>query len=160
MIATILMDGRLSVAENVVRHQRSRLSAVTQNWPVKIEIKGSNLTPGVEGAQKQNRPFRPPGTSVGRKSQCEPLAEVILAKVKVGLSAQRIYQDLIEENGFSDSYQSVKRFVHKLRAKRPERIYRLECQPGEEVQLDFGLEAPIDYGPRQISAQLGAAAVA
>src|SRR5260221_12452498 len=72
--------------------------------------------------------------------------EVILAKVEVGLSAQRIYQDLVEENGFSDSYESVKRFVRKLRATWPERIYRLECQPGEEVQLDFGLGAPIDTG--------------
>ena len=95
---------------------------------------------------KQNRPFRPPAKALGRKSQCEPLAEVILAKVEVGLSAQRIYQDLVEESGFSDSYESVKRFVRRLRATRPERIYRLECQPGEEVQLDFGLGAPIDTG--------------
>jgi hypothetical protein len=63
----------------------------------------------------------------------------------------------VEENGFSDSYESVKRFVRKLRETRPERIYRLECQPGEEVQPDFGLGAPIDTGPRQESAQLGAA---
>ena len=54
------------------------------------------------------------GTIAGRKSQCEPLAEVILAKVEVGLGAQRIYQDLVEENGFADSYESVKRLVGKL----------------------------------------------
>jgi transposase len=87
------------------------------------------------------------GNGVGRKSQCEPLAEVIRAKVEVGLSAQRIYQDLVEENGFSDSYQCVKRFVRKLRASRPERIWRMECQPGEELQLDFGLGAPIRFRP-------------
>jgi hypothetical protein len=83
---------------------------------------------------------------VGRKSQCEPLAEVIEAKVELGLSAQRIYQDLVGENGFTDSYQSVKRFVRKLREAQPERIWRLECQPGEELQLDFCLGAPIDDG--------------
>jgi hypothetical protein len=33
-----------------------------------------------------------------------------------------------------------------LRAAQPERIWRLECQPGEEVQLDFGFGAPIDEG--------------
>jgi len=27
--------------------------------------------------------------------------------------AQRIYQDLVEQNGFSDSYESVKRFVRQ-----------------------------------------------
>jgi hypothetical protein len=30
------------------------------------------------------------------------LAEVIAAKVEVGLSAQRIYQDLVEQNGLRD----------------------------------------------------------
>jgi hypothetical protein len=84
------------------------------------------------------------GKGIGRKNQCEPLAEVIMAKVEVGLSAQRIYQDLVEESGFTDSYQSVKRFVRKLRSIQPERVWRLECQPGEELQLDFGLGAPID----------------
>jgi transposase len=67
------------------------------------------------------------GTIAGRKSQCEPLAEAILAKVEVGLSARRIYQDLVEENGFADSYESVKRFVRKLRASHPERSYRLRA---------------------------------
>jgi len=57
------------------------------------------------------------GTMAGRKSQCEPLAEAILAKVEVGLSARRIYQDLVEENGFADSYESVKRFT--ARTPRP-----------------------------------------
>jgi transposase len=84
------------------------------------------------------------GPPAGRKSQCEPLAEAILAKVEVGLSAQRIYQDLVEEKGFADSYESVKRFVRKLRRSHPQRVWRLECQPGEELQLDFGLGAPID----------------
>ena len=71
---------------------------------------------------------------------------MIIAQVEVGLSVQRIYQDLVGENGFTDSYQSVKRFVRKLRTAQPERIWRLECQPGEELQLDFGLGAPIDDG--------------
>jgi transposase len=84
------------------------------------------------------------GKGAGRKSQCEPLAEVISAKVEVGLSAQRIYQDLVAESGFIDSYQCVSRFVCKLRAKQPERVWRIEVQPGEEVQLDFGLGAPIE----------------
>src|ERR1700741_3149904 len=103
-------------------------------------------TAGSEGSRESKPAISTAGKSTGRKSQCEPLAEVILAKAEVGLSAQRIYQDLVEENGCSDSYESVKRFVRKLRATRPERIYRLECQPGEEVQLDFGLGAPIDAG--------------
>jgi rhodanese-related sulfurtransferase len=75
----------------------------------------------------------------GRRSRCEALAEVINAKVEVGLSARRIYQDLVEQNGFSDSYQSVRRFVRKLKATQPQRVWRMETRPGEEVQVDFGL---------------------
>ena len=103
-------------------------------------------TTGFEGAGEAKPAISTAGKGVGRKSQCEPLAEVIVAKVEVGLSAQRIYQDLVEETGFTDSYQSVKRFVRKLRSIHPERIWRLECQPGGELQLDFGLGAPIAEG--------------
>jgi predicted transcriptional regulator len=61
------------------------------------------LTLGVEGSTEA----KPAISTAGRKSQCEPLAEVILAKVEVGLSAQRIYQDLVTENGFTDSYSTL-----------------------------------------------------
>ena len=60
-----------------------------------------------------------------------------MAKVEVGLSAQRIYQDLVEEDGFSDSYESVKRFVRKLRTTRPERIYRSDVSPEKRCKWIF-----------------------
>jgi transposase len=101
-------------------------------------------TTGFEEPYQTKPAISTTGSAVGRKSQCEPLTEAILAKVEVGLSAQRIYQDLVEEKGFADSYESVKRFVRKLRASHPQRVWRLECQPGEELQLDFGLGGPID----------------
>ena len=81
---------------------------------------------------------------LGRKSQCEPFEAAIDSKMEAGLSAQRIYQDLVEEKGFLGSYQSVKRFVRRLRQRQPERVWRIECQPGEEMQVDFGLGAPIE----------------
>jgi transposase len=103
-------------------------------------------TTGIEGVGKAKPTISTAGKSAGRRSQCEPLAEAIGAKVETGLSAQRIYQDLVEENGFRGSYESVKRFVRKLRARQPERVWRVECRPAEEVQVDFGLGAPIDDG--------------
>ena len=63
--------------------------------------------------------------------------------MEAGLSAQRIYQDLVEEKGFAGSYQSICRFVRQLKARQPQRVWRMECPPGEEMQVDFGLEAPI-----------------
>jgi len=79
----------------------------------------------------------PPGNS-GRPSQCEPHRERIEHWLETGLAAQRIYQDLVSEEGFEGGYDSVKRFVHRLKAAHPDRIWRMECLPGEEVQVDFG----------------------
>jgi len=80
----------------------------------------------------------------GRKSRCEPLAGGIAQKLQEGLSAQRIYQDLVAEKGFDGSYESVKRFARKLLAAQPARVWRVECQPGEELQMDFGVGAPLE----------------
>ncbi|MGI8604717.1 MAG: hypothetical protein ACR2OZ_17235 [Verrucomicrobiales bacterium] len=69
--------------------------------------------------------------SRGGRSSCEPLAEAIAGKLEKGLSAQRIYQDLVSDNAFSGSYQAVKRHVRGLKAKDPERIWRVECLMGK-----------------------------
>ena len=63
--------------------------------------------------------------------------------LELGLSAQRVYQDLVAGHGFGGSYPSVRRYVAKLKASEPERVWRIECQPGEEMQVDFGLGAPL-----------------
>jgi transposase len=79
----------------------------------------------------------------GRPSFCDPHRARIEARLDAGLSAQRIYQDLVVEVGFGGSYQSVKRFVRQLRYQQPERVWRIEVQPGEEAQVDFGTGAPV-----------------
>jgi transposase len=71
-------------------------------------------------------------------SKCEPYRGSIEAKLGVGLTALRIWQDLVDEQGFGHSYQSVKRFVARLKAAAPERVWRMECEPGEELQVDYG----------------------
>jgi transposase len=85
-----------------------------------------------------------PGSAVRGRSQCEEYAEMIEAKVDSGLSAQRIWQDLVSEHGFAGSYQAVKRFVRRFKERRPKRVWRMECAPGEEMQVDFGLGAMIE----------------
>jgi S1-C subfamily serine protease len=62
--------------------------------------------------------------------------------VRLGRNAQSIYQDLVEQHGFAHPYNSVKRFVRRLKARAPERYDLLEFLPGEEVQVDFGQGAP------------------
>lgn len=77
------------------------------------------------------------------RSNCEPFRQQILAKLELGLSAQRIYQDLVEEHGFAAKYHSVRRFVAKLNQVKPLPFRRIEVTPGEEAQIDFGKGQPI-----------------
>jgi transposase len=120
-------------------------------------------TPGSGAAESKSPPISTPGETqpapeqapgaelvtealaaeAGRPSHCEVHRACIEAKLDVGLSAQRIYQDLVSEVSFGGSYQSVKRFVRQLRRQHPERVWRVEVQPGEEVQIDFGTGAPV-----------------
>jgi transposase len=82
----------------------------------------------------------------GRQSICEPWRDVIQAKRDLGLNAQRIHQDLATEHAFTGSYYSVRRFIRRLEPKQELPFRRIECQPGEEAQIDFGTGAPI-IGP-------------
>ncbi len=79
----------------------------------------------------------------GRPGQCEPYRALIQAKLDQQLSAQRIWQDLVTEQGFAGGYDSVKRFVRRLGAGMPLPFRRMECGPGEEGQVDFGTGAPV-----------------
>jgi len=82
----------------------------------------------------------------GRTSECERWREIIQSKCDLGLSAQRIYQDLTAEHNFTGTYYSIRRFVRRLAPPRELPFRRLECEPGEEAQVDFGKGAPI-VGP-------------
>jgi transposase len=50
---------------------------------------------------------------------------------------QRIYQDLVDQQGFSGAYNSVKRFCRRLKQGKPEVFARIETPPGREMQVDF-----------------------
>lgn len=63
-----------------------------------------------------------------------------------GLSARRIYQDLVAEHGATVSYDSVRRFLKRIGWTRPLPFRRMECEPGQEAQVDFGTGAPV-IGP-------------
>jgi transposase len=79
----------------------------------------------------------------GRHSECAVFHDAVKAKLDQGLSAQRIWQDLCSEHGFAHSYYSVLRFVRKLTPAGELPFRRMECAPGEEVQVDFGTGAPL-----------------
>jgi transposase len=124
--------------ETVARHLKLAVEAP----------KPADAPPGSADAPADSKPADAPLGSesrprVGRASECEPFRETIRAKLDVGLSAQRVFQDLVTDHGFPGSYYSVRRFVSRLGAKLELPFRRLECGPGEEAQVDFGTGAPI-----------------
>lgn len=96
------------------------------------------------GLASENQPNAPTGSEgmpnacTGPPSTCDPHRELIQAKLDQRLSAKRIYQDLVAEHQFAGSYWSVRRYVARLRQKLELPFRRLETEPGEEAQVDFG----------------------
>jgi transposase len=92
----------------------------------------------------------PTGSRTGRTSQCAPSASVIQQGLLAGLSAQRIYQDLVAQHGFAGGYDAVKRFVRRLAHRMEPPFRRMECAPGQELQVDFGQGAwVVENGKRR-----------
>jgi len=103
--------------------------------------------------QIENPPHRPPADSVDlspipfhARSACEPHRKWIEEQVRLSRNAMAIYQDLVERFSFEHKYNSVKRFVRKLKRKDPKQFDRLEFLPGEEAQVDYG-QGALTKGP-------------
>ena len=115
------------------------------------EVKYSNQNAPLSGGIKC-----PPGEVVYFEVPTDPLAdpgrtskskvfifdEQITKKLGLGQTARSIYQDLYLEEDYRGSYDSVKRYVRKLKNKHPQLYARIETPPGEEAQVDFGRGAP------------------
>ena len=72
------------------------------------------------------------------RSMCREYQSTILTKLEQGLTAQRIYQDLCDEHGFTGKYHSVRRYVRHLSQRSELAFRRLEVEPGHEMQVDYG----------------------
>jgi transposase len=78
----------------------------------------------------------PPNPSV---SACEPYCDIIELGLSRGRNAMAIWQDMVTGYGFSGGYQTVQRFVRKLRGSQgPEPVGIIVTAPGEECQVDYG----------------------
>ena len=81
-------------------------------------------------------------------STCEDYRELIEQGLARGRNGKAIWQDLVSENGYTGSYQAVKRFVQKLRGpRRPEAAGIILTAPGEEAQVDYG-SGPMVHDPQ------------
>ena len=106
------------------------------------DLNPSQLTPEATREPQKARldgEALPPGRSL-TPSTCEPYRELIELGLARGRNAMAIWQDLVSQSGFASSYQSVKRFIRRLRgAQAPEAHPVIVTAPGEEAQVDYGL---------------------
>ena len=83
-----------------------------------------------------------PGETASRAptaSACEPYRELITQALRHGRNAMAIWQDLVDDQGFTGRYASVRRFVRTLRRTvPPEARVVITTAPGEEAQVDYG----------------------
>jgi transposase len=94
--------------------------------------------PALERAAAAAEAVPTPGRSP-TVSACEPHREWIEDAVRDGRDAMSIWQDLVEDHGFGHGYQSVRRFVVKLRGERVVEAHPVIATAlGEEGQVDYG----------------------
>jgi transposase len=86
----------------------------------------------------ENRPPKP-STPSPSASTCEPYRETVELWLDRGRNAMAIWQGLVDQHGYGGGYQTVNRFVRKLRGPHsPQAVGIILTAPGEEAQVDYG----------------------
>lgn len=139
-IAEQLGISRKAVRNHLGRNSAKGTKALTGSAPTgSTEPKDTKALTGSEASKEAGTlPCSPAVSEPRSASHCAPFHELILAKLAQGLDAARIYQDLRDEHGFTSKYHSVRRYVAKLGEPTELPFRRLEVEPGEQLQVDFG----------------------
>ena len=99
------------------------------------------------GAESSLSPSTPEPSRTASASGCEPYRDLIEEALSRGRNAKAIWQDLVDQHGFTGKYQSVKRYVRKHAAQSPQPRAVIITAPGEEAQVDYG-SGPMVRDPR------------
>jgi transposase len=127
------------VDRKTIRSVQLGLAAERSNSPGVATGSALQTTPPWPPAATTTAP--PPTTTAPTPtsvSACEPHRSFIEAQLRLKRNFMAIYQDLVDQHGFTGAYNSVKRFAGGLRERAPEQFDRLEFAPGEEAQVDYG----------------------
>jgi transposase len=118
---------------------RRALAKPANGVPPDSESKPANeVTPDFVRLISEKQAIALPASTTS-PSLCEPFRETIELELGRGRNGKAIWQDLVSASGFSGDYQSVKRFVRKLRgSKEPQPVGIIITEPGQEAQVDYG----------------------
>lgn len=75
----------------------------------------------------------PPQNSSSAELYRKDIEEWLDQHVRISAMHERL-----KERGYSGSYSSILRLARQIEPKTPEAVMRVECEPGEEAQVDFG----------------------
>jgi len=138
-IATLLRAGR---SQREIERATGIDRKTIRTYQLRFAAEQAN-SPGVAtGSAPQIPPPWPPAVAQPSVSACEPYRPFIEAQLRLKRNFMAIYQDLVDQHGFTGAYNSVKRFAGGMRQGAPEQFDRLEFAPGEEAQVDYGEGAP------------------
>jgi transposase len=108
----------------------------------KPAISATEVTP--DSSPPPSKPAISVTPDSGRKkpassSISEPFRDLIDEALARGRNAKGIWQDLVDDHGFTGSYQSVKRFVRRqIGPATADARAIIVTPPGEEAQVDYG----------------------
>lgn len=123
----------LSLSRNTVR--KYRMAALGAGYLdgasalPEAPVVAERLTDGLAG--RAGRPSDQGAWLVERRALVESFVEA-------GVEVQAMFERLCSEHGFGGSYSTLLRFVRGLSPGGGEAFCRVETEPGEEAQVDFG----------------------
>ncbi len=130
----------LGIHRGTVRNYLGASSKCTISTAGSVGSAASNCTISTTGSERDSDSKCTIPTA-GRQSLCLAHDAFIRERIQLGLSAQRIFQDLRMERAFDGGYESVKRYVRKIEASEAVPFRRMEVLPGTECQVDYGTGA-------------------
>ena len=143
--------------KTITQYKKEWLQKQQWNNPPDTDLKNSSAKPPDSTESTQSVPFDenkvptegvvhfevpPDSKKPVSKSKAAAYHDIITQKLENGQQARSIYQDLVIEQEYKGSYDSIKRYIRKLKKKSPDLYARIETPPGEEAQVDFGEGAP------------------
>jgi hypothetical protein len=113
--------------------RRGPTAPASELIPDSSEAKAANEVTTDPGGKTPEKQGLQPSSPQPSASACEPYREPIELGVSRGRNAMAIWQDMVSQYGFSSGYQTVKRFVRKLRgSQQPQAVGIILTAPGEE----------------------------
>ena len=140
---------------------RKTVRSYQRRWLAQANSPG--VATGPEALASQTPPPWPPATApvgaAAATSLCEPHRAFIEAQLLLKRNAVASYQDLVDSHGFAGAYNSVKRFVARLRRKVSVRPTHLDDGRGDQALMPAGVQCCGSSSSMRLLGQVGSLSI-